>query len=140
MLMRWTKIVIGIIIGVSVGFVLVWGVQNFFIQRQQLVSIDKYLKDGQSATWVLKAQVFQVLKIRSWQLRVRLNSTYGDMNVKITVDGKIACEKSNVYEVDYRQNIEPNSHIIHITVENPTTFGLGPTILVTGVARISCSP
>ena len=59
------------------------------------------------------------------------------MNVRILVDGNSVFEQSNTQTVNFNHNMGFGDHAIHIYVENPSIFGLGSTILVSGKVTIS---
>ena len=66
------------------------------------------------------------------RLVVRLTSTNDYMRVRVIVDGMLAFEDSRAYRVDFEKTLGLGYHTVQVIIENPTSFGLGPSILVAG--------
>ena len=92
-------------------------------------SISEYLDDGASVTFELKGT--------GSRLKITLTSTNDYMYVKIIVDGQSVYEKNNIYNVNYNDNIGFSYHTVHIIFQNPTVFGLGSYIQISGTVSIS---
>ncbi len=115
-----TKIAIGFLVGLVV---VVLGFMLYDLQ-QRSVSISDYIKDG-------GAMEHEYGGFMS-RLRITLTSAYNYMNVKVVVDGRAVFEKSRTYAVDFEYSMGFGWHTVHIIISNPTVFGLGKSILVTG--------
>jgi hypothetical protein len=110
--------VIIILFLIAVGAILI-------IQKIETLQITEFLVDGQSVTHQMEKY--------STHFTVKLTSTHDKMDVKITVDGQTVYEVKSITDVNFLHNMGLSNHDIHIIIVNPTGFGLGSTIEVTGV-------
>lgn len=117
------RLAIAIIILISVSIIVL------VISSNKTSSITKYLSDGGSVTYK-----FEGLSAR---LSVALTSTDDYMHVKIVVDGQSVYDENNIYSVNFGYNVGFGYHIIHIIIENPTVFGLGASIQISGVVSVT---
>lgn len=121
------------LIGVLVAVIILLVVVYFIIIPRlaieiRTVDIAEYLRDGESKTWSIKGY--------GSKLEVKLTSHYDDMRVTIVVDGRTIYDK-RTWSVDFVMDLGYGYHVVHVAIENPTVFGLGKTILVTGYVRYS---
>jgi hypothetical protein len=94
----------------------------------QPLSVSEYISDGGSLTYTVKGY--------GSRLNVALTSTNDYMYVKIVVDGQSVYDKNNIYDVNYKYNMGFGYHIINIILQNPTLFGLGSRIQVSGIVSV----
>ena len=100
------------------------GVIFLFVYRTATLPITKYLDGGESVTSTLEKYCSR--------LSVTLASTKGDMNLKLTVDGQTVYEQNNIRDFSFVHNMGFGHHVIHLFIQNPTVFGFGSTIRVSG--------
>lgn len=115
-----TVVVIVILVGAF------FAIKQFIEPAFQTIDITEYISDGGSKVWSIKGY--------GSKLEVKLTSQYDDMRVTIVVDGKTVYNE-RTWSVDFETDLGYGYHVIQIAVENPTIFGLGKTILVTGYVR-----
>jgi hypothetical protein len=94
------------------------------------VRVSEYIKDGYE----------YALEVSGYgsRLHVSLTSSHDYMSVKIVVDGRVVYDNPRTYNVNFEYSLGFGYHVIHVIIGNPTTFGLGPTIFVSG--SISYNP
>ena len=119
-----------LILLVSIIIILVFAsVISWSLFGSKTVTITEYLEDKSSVTFSTSGYCSS--------LSVSLTATTEDMNVRIMLDGNTVYEQSNTRTVKFNHNMGFGEHVIHIYVENPSIFGLGSTILVSGKVTIS---
>ena len=119
-----------LILLVSIIIILVFAsVISWSLFGSKSVTITKYIEDNNS--WTVSFSDY------CSQLSVSLTATTDAMNVRIIVDGNTVYDQSNTWTVNFNHNMGFGEHAIHIYMENPSVFGLGRTILVSGKATIS---
>jgi hypothetical protein len=103
-----------------------FAIKQFITPAFKTIDIAEYISDGGSKVWSIKGY--------GSKLEVRLTSQYDDMRVTIVVDGSTVYDR-RTWSVNFETNLGYGYHVIQIAIENPTIFGLGRTILVTGYVR-----
>uniref|UniRef100_A0A7J2U0J9 Uncharacterized protein n=1 Tax=Ignisphaera aggregans TaxID=334771 RepID=A0A7J2U0J9_9CREN len=116
--------VIVVVIVVLVGAY--FAIKQFITPAFKTIDIAEYISDGGSKVWSIKDY--------GSKLEVKLTSQYDDMRVTIVVDGSTVYDR-RTWSVNFETNLGYGYHVIQIAIENPTIFGLGRTILVTGYVR-----
>ena len=116
--------IIVVVIVVLVGAY--FAIKQFITPAFKTIDIAEYISDGGSKVWSIKGY--------GSKLEVRLTSQYDDMRVTIVVDGSTVYDR-RTWSVNFETNLGYGYHVIQIAIENPTIFGLGRTILVTGYVR-----
>jgi hypothetical protein len=111
---------IGMVIAIFLALALIFLVVNSY----RTIGVSKYIEDGRGYT----------LEISGYgsRLYVSLVSSYDYMSVRIVVDGRVVYDNPRTYDVKFEYRLRFGYHIIHVIIENPTIFGLGPAIFVSG--------
>jgi hypothetical protein len=117
-------------IGIAIAIPLVLALVFLVVIPYRTVGVSKYIEDGGEYT----------LEISGYgsRLYVSLTSSHDYMSVRIVVDGRVVYDNSRTYNVKFEYGLGFGYHVIHVIIGNPTTFGLGPTIFVSG--SISYNP
>lgn len=119
--------IIGVVIVVLVGaYFAIQLIQQYITPAFKTIDIAEYISDGGSKVWSIKDY--------GSKLEVKLTSQYDDMRVTIVIDGRTVYDR-RTWSVDFETDLGYGYHVIQIAIENPTIFGLGKTILVTGYVR-----
>ena len=119
--------IVGIVIVVLAGvYFAIQLTRQYIMPAIKTIDIAEYIPDGESKVWSIKDY--------GSKLEVKLTSQYDDMRVTIVVDGRTVYDE-RTWSVDFETDLGYGYHVIQIAIENPTIFGLGKTILVTGYVR-----
>lgn len=113
-------LVIGIVFAIAVVVILL---TLALLPSVRTIPISHYLRDGESV----------VHEIRGYgtRLHVKLVSRNDDMRVRIVVDG-LLIDEARGYSINREYSMGFGYHTIHVYIENPTVFGMGPAIWVLG--------
>jgi hypothetical protein len=117
-------------ISIAVAIPLVLALVFLVVIPHRTTRVSEYIKDGYEYT-------FEISGYGS-RLYVSLTSSYDYMSVKIVVDGRVVYDNPRTYNVNFEYSLGFGYHVIHVIIGNPTIFGLGPTIFVSG--SISYNP
>ena len=71
------------------------------------------------------------------RLTVDITSMNDKMDVKIVVDGQTVIENREINNFNFKHDMGFSNHIIQLIIQNPTLFGLGSTIQVSGKVSVS---
>ena len=118
--------IIGVAVAVLVGAYFLIQSNNKAQQALRTIPISEGIEDGESKFWSIEGY--------GSKLEVKLTSQNDDMRVTIVVDGRTIYDKRG-WSVDFEVGLDNKYHVIQLVIENPTTFGLGKAILVTGYMR-----
>jgi formylmethanofuran dehydrogenase subunit A len=102
---------------------------SWVLFSSQTFTITEYISDNDSKTFSFSGYCSR--------LSFSLTATTDDMSIKLIVDGITVNEWSNTDNTIFTGNMGFGDHTILIYMENPSIFGLGSTILVSGKITIS---
>lgn len=115
---NWKKAAIGTTIIISIVAL------GLLAVRYETNVIYDYIDDGHQYSISLSGRITG--------FSATFTSTNADMNIKIVVDGITVYERKHVYDANFKYKLNSGQHTIYTIITNPTTFGLGSSILVTG--------
>ena len=118
------KIIVGLIAVIIVCSIIFVG---FGLSKR--ITVNEYLADKGSKTLAIESY-FSTCS-------VSLSSTDDNMKVRIIIDGQTIYEQDNTKTVNFDHSMGLGNHAISIYLENPSLFGLGSSILISGVITLN---
>jgi hypothetical protein len=94
------------------------------LSYSRTITVNEYVRDGYT-------RIVQTSGYGS-RIRVSLSSIDDYMRVRVIVDGRVVYDNPNCYIAEFEKSLGFGHHNVIVEITNPTIFGLGKTILVSG--------